>query len=82
VPYGCGTRNVSIAVARPSASQSTTDALDPDAALRRAKPDRHARAHPPDRELGLDADHGIVRAGHAASVIAAVPPGWTRASLV
>ena len=40
------------------------DPLEPDAALRRAEAHRHSRPHPPDREVGLDADHRVVRARH------------------
>ena len=63
----------SIAVARPSASQSTTTPSG-----RRPRDEAIGiPVHPPDRELGLDADHPNRGPGHPASVIAAVPPGWT-----
>ena len=39
-------------------------ALEARAAGRRLEPDGQARPHPPDRELGCDADHGVVRARH------------------
>ena len=56
----------SIAVARPVAgSQVTTRALEPHAALGDLEPNRHARSHPVDREVGLDADHRVVGARHA-----------------
>ena len=69
------TRSSSIA-ARPAVVCAVDDdALDPHAALGRLEPDRQARAHPRDRELGLHADHRVVRPGHARRrVIAAVPP--------
>ena len=39
-------------------------ALEPDAALGRAEAHGHPRAHAPDRQVGLDADHRVVRPGH------------------
>ena len=59
------TRTGSQLVARPSASHSTSTPSIRTSPLGRLEPDRHARPHPLDRELGLDADHRVVRAGHA-----------------
>ena len=42
-----------------------TRAFDPDAALSRLEAHGHPGAHAADREIGLDSDHGVVRAGHA-----------------
>ena len=39
--------------------------LDAHVALRRLEAHRHAAAHALDRQLGADADHGVVRPGHA-----------------
>ena len=62
---GYATRTGSIAVARPDSSHSIERALDPDAALGRLEADGHARAHPVDGQVRLDADDGVVRPGHA-----------------
>ena len=59
------TRSASHAVARPSASVSTSDALEPDVAVGGLEADAHPGAHARDRELRLHADHRVVRAGHA-----------------
>ena len=64
VPTGAGTRSVSIAVARPVGVAVDDDALEADAALGGAEADGHPGAHAPDRELGLDTDHRVVRPGH------------------
>ena len=61
-----GTRSGSIAEALPvAASQSITRALDPHAALSGLEAHGQPGPHAPDRELRLDADHGVVRPGHA-----------------
>ena len=60
--HGTGTRTGSQLSARPAASHSTSAPsirTPPSAGSKRT---RHPGAHPPDRELGLDADHRVVRA--------------------
>ena len=63
--YGTGTRSALAARSAPVGAALDDDALDAHVALGRVEPHRHPGAHPLDRELGADADHRVVRAGHA-----------------